>query len=83
MFCYFSKEFSAISKAREDDMQKKKNLDYYYSLVQNYCLAQIDDNLTSMLTTFYSNRDIKKVLDEQVDRLGKRDYHLLVAGNWP
>ena len=62
-------------------MEKRKELDKYYSLVDNY-LRQIDVDQISIPNTQLGGRDIFKLHNEQKDRLGKHDYHILVAGNW-
>jgi hypothetical protein len=85
---FFLKEFSAISKEREEDIQKREMLKHCYSVVEN-CLGEMDENLTSMLNTLYINPDVqeinpdvREILNERKERLERKDYNLLVAGNF-
>jgi hypothetical protein len=81
LIVFLSKGFSVISKAKKGDMVKRNELDKYYSLVDD-CLKQIDDDQISILNTHLGGRDIFKLHNEHKDRLGKRDYHILVGGNY-
>ena len=77
----FSKGFSVISKARQEDIQKSNKLKEFYNEV-NLCLGQLDERVLPILETHFGGRDIFKILREQMQRLGKKDHRILVAGNW-
>ena len=61
-------------------MLKRNELDKFYSMIDD-CLKQIDDDQISILNTYLGGRDIFELHNEHKDRLGKRDYHILVGGN--
>lgn len=63
-------------------MEKRRKLGEFYSEV-SVCLKNIDDNVTSILNKYYPNHHIVDLLhiEEQKERLDKREYYILVAGN--
>ena len=67
--------------ANEEDMAKRAKLGKIYSDVKD-CLKKFDDNVISVLNQYFPNHEILDLIEEQKDRLKKRDYHILVAGNW-
>ena len=70
-----------ISEARRENFQKSYSLKNFYSWV-NDCLLQLDDHVLPILQKYFDNNDIFEVLETQAQRLGGRDYKILVAGNW-
>ena len=74
------KGFAVIAQAKEDDMLKRRNLKEVYFEVAT-CLQNLDENAISILDSYYPGGGVFTSLGQQMNRLGKRDYHLLIAGD--
>ena len=62
---------------KDDDNSKRNRLQKFFPEVKD-CLEKMDDKLFSII-----NKDIPEssnVLSERTESLGKKEYHLLVAG---
>lgn len=81
MFDFSSKGFSVISEAKMEDFRKSYELKGFYSSV-NDCLLQLDDHVLPILQKYYDNNDIFEVFETQEQRLGRKNYKILVAGDW-
>ena len=61
-------------------MLKRRNLKEVYFEVAT-SLQKLDENAISILDSYYPGGGVFTSLGEQMNRLGKRDYHLLIAGD--
>ena len=66
-----------VSKAKDEDMRKRKHLQEFYSKTEE-CLDKLDDKVLSVLNNNFDN--VKDVLMRNQDRLTRPEYNVLVAG---
>ncbi|XP_028400626.1 dual serine/threonine and tyrosine protein kinase-like [Dendronephthya gigantea] len=71
--------FGVIANAKEDDNLKRKKLKQMYFDVAT-CLQDLDEDALVIMNSYYSGGGVFASLSEQIGRLGKRDYNLLIAG---
>ena len=68
------------SKGKGKDMEKRRKLEEFYSDA-SVCLKNMDDNDIPILNKYYPNHHIVDFIEEQKERLDKREYYILVTGN--
>ena len=66
-----------ISKAKDEDMRKRKYLQQFYSMTKA-CLDKLDDTALSVLNKHFGN--VKDAVITNQKRLTRQQYYVLVAG---
>ena len=66
-----------VSKAKDEDMRKRKLLKEFYSKTEE-CLDKLDDTVLSVLNEEFDN--VKDTFMTNENRLTQQEYNVLVAG---
>ena len=66
-----------VSKAKDEDMRKRRHLQQFYSKTKA-CLDKLDDTALSVLNKNFGN--VKDAVMTNQNRLTRQQYYVLVAG---
>ena len=76
--CFFQ-AYSVLSEAKQEDEKKRKELLTLYEDAERQ-MKKLDKKILDLLEQYVENHE--KKMENQKKRLKRKEYFLLVAGNW-
>jgi len=75
----FLQAYSVLSEAKQEDEKKRKELLTLYEDAERQ-MKKLDKKILDLLEQYVGNHE--KKMENQKERLKRKEYFLLVAGNW-